>query len=904
MYVPENSISSSVYTEIYLTLNGSKELSCFSKEYEDKVKQVKTEIETIEEERKQARYHEVIGEANEKVEEAQKQLAEEKEKADNQIKEAEKQLEEAKQKIEESEKELEEGKIRANKELKKAENQLISAEKEIKANQTKLEKGKADFESQKEDATTLKKTLKANQAEIEKGLKEAKQKQTQLAEAKQELEKQIVNLQELLKVETDPAKIEVLSKQLDAAQGQLAVIHNGISLVENTIKDLNENSQKVVSGIDSIDTQIAEGQKEINNNEKKLKTAQSELTTQKTKFQKTKQTTLNEFKNAEAKIIKGKEEITENEKKLEEEKQKAEEQIQEAQAKIDEAQDKIKEIKKPEWYVIDRQSNVGYAQYSQDTDRIANIGKVFPVVFFVVAALISLTSMTRMVEEQRSEIGTLKAIGYQKIQIARKYIIYAFFATMIGAFIGMTIGFRLLPDLIFRIYSMMYTLPPIQLEFNITYAITGLLLALACTCGATIIACIKELMETPASLMRPKAPKVGKRVLLEKIPFIWSHLKFTQKVTVRNIFRYKKRFLMTIIGIFGCTSLIVAGFGLRDSISHMIPAQYGEVFKYQLSTTFKDTASREEIENGVKAIQDFDEIDQCLNVNMQSVDILDKNNTQDIQLIVPEKPEEIQNFITLNDRKTKEVYCLENDTIIITEKLAKLLSIKVGDQLTLKNADDKQAKVTVGKITENYLLHYIYMTPELYQTLYGENLKYSVVLSKVKPLTEAQEKELGTELLTNHSISSITFTSATSKIFDEVMGNMNFVVWILIISAGLLAFVVLYNLSNVNISERIRELATIKVLGFYDKEVYKYVTRETIILTVIGIIIGLVGGYFLNMFIIQTCELDMFMFDKRVSNLSYLYSAVITALFAIIVNIATYFSLKKIDMIESLKSVE
>ena len=595
---------------------------------------------------------------------------------------------------------------------------------------------------------------------------------------------------------------------------------------------------------------------------------------------------------------------------------------------VKEIKDKINDIKKPEWYILDRNQNSGFASYTQDTERIENLSKVFPVVFFVIATLISLTSMTRMVEEQRTQIGTLKALGYTKTQIASKYIIYAILATTIGGIIGMAIGFKIIPEIIIRMYRMMYTIPNIITEFNIKIGAMGIGVAMLCTVGATIISCYKELVLSPAALMRPKSPKAGKRVLLEKITWLWKKFSFTQKVTLRNLFRYKKRVLMTIIGILGCTALMVAGFGLRESVSNMIPLQYGEVFKYDINITFKNETTREDVKNGIEQIAKLEEIQEGMSFNMQAVEILNIENTQDVQMIIPENTEELRKYISLENRKTKQKYDLNNEGVIITEKLAKLLDIKEGDNITIKNADEQQGEVKVIGITRNYLMHYLYMNPELYKQVFGEEVKYNTMLAKenaeiieregdlqnIKNKKEREEEKeqvqekieerLGKQILENTNISTISFTSKAKSMFDDVMQNMKFVVWILIVAAALLAFVVLYNLANVNISERIRELATIKVLGFYDKEVYEYVGRETVILTVIGILIGLIGGYSLNMFIIKTCELDMLMFDPSISMWSYVYAAGLTVLFTGVVNVATYFALKKIDMIESLKSVE
>lgn len=406
--------------------------------------------------------------------------------------------------------------------------------------------------------------------------------------------------------------------------------------------------------------------------------------------------------------------------------------------------------------------------------------------------------------------------------------------------------------------------------------------------------------------MRPKAPKPGKRVFLEKIPFIWSRLNFTKKVTARNIFRYKKRFLMTIIGVAGSTALIIAGFGLRDAISMMIPIQYGEIFKYDIQISLKDNLTQKQIEEIDSTILDKQEVENSMALLMQSIEIVKNDNQQSIQLIVPQKTENIEEFISLRDRKKpKDTYNLNENGVILTEKLAKMLDIKVGDTIIIKDVDKIENEVKVEAITENYLMHYIYMLPDLYNQLYKKEIKPNTIFSITKELDKEEQDLLGKQILEEgDSIAGITFTSFTTDIFKEVMDNLSLVVWVLIIAAGLLAFVVLYNLSNANISERIRELATIKVLGFHDKEVFEYVRKEITILTIIGMAFGILGGIFLTTFIIKTCELDMLMFNPKIKLVSYIYSLAITAVFACIVNLGTYFALKKINMIEALKSVE
>lgn len=555
-------------------------------------------------------------------------------------------------------------------------------------------------------------------------------------------------------------------------------------------------------------------------------------------------------------------------------------------------QKKLKEEKLPgeNWYVLDIDSNTGFYQYKQDTERIDNVAKVFPLVFFIVAVLICLTTMTRMVEEERSQIGTLKSLGYKDSSIMFKYILYATLATIIGSIIGVVIGYKLLPELCFEMYKTMYRLGDIKLSYYTSLTLQGTIIALLCTLGATIYTCRKTLKVSPANLLRPVAPAVGKRVLLERIPIIWNHLSFSHKVTVRNVFRYKKRFLMTIIGIAGCTGLILAGFGLKDCIVKMVPHQYEEIFNYQA----KITLNKEKTDETINKIKENKKVKDILEVQEEAITIDNKDTNQSVTLVIPKAdPGE---FIKLQDRKTNKHHNLNNG-MIITEKLANLLEIEENDTLKFTGTDKYEEKI--AHITENYLFHYIYLPKSKYQ-----KDEYNTVLVKTKNMTEKEEKEIANELKEIPGVSNITFTSSTRHIFDDTMDNFAYVSLILIVSAGALAFVVLYNLSSVNISERRRELATIKVLGFYDKEVYQYINRENTILTIIGIILGLGIGNILTMYIIKTCEIDILMFDPTITLTSYIYAILITAAFAILVNIILYFSLKKIDMIESLKSVE
>ena len=595
--------------------------------------------------------------------------------------------------------------------------------------------------------------------------------------------------------------------------------------------------------------------------------------------------------------------MQEAEAELEKQKQDVNKQLEEAESKIIDAKAEISEIENPEWYILDRYSNTGYSSFVQDKDSIKNIGEVFPIVFFLVAVLISLTSMTRMVEEQRMQIGTLKALGYNKFQIASKYVLYSSLACIIGGLLGMNVGFILIPSLIWRMYEVMYQVPQFLISFNWEYGGAGLIIISACIIGATIYSTVKELREQPAILMRPKSPKLGKRVLLERINIIWKRLSFSRKVTIRNIFRYKKRFMMTIIGILGCTSLILAGFGLKDSIGSLMSNQYGKIFKYDFQINLKDGLDDNQKAEYMSNLNKNEDIEETIETLILTKTAINGENEEDIQIIIPKDQNQLDKMISLISIYDDSKIELQKGQICITDKLAQILGVKKGDTITLKD-DDQEKQIVVSDVTENYVYHYGYMTLETYQDLYGDKFETNAILTKNKDMAEEEEDKLATEIMNENEVASLTRNSTIEDVMNTTMESLNYVVVVLIVSAGLLAFAVLYNLSNVNISERIRELATIKVLGFYDKEVYSYVTRETILLTIIGIFLGLIGGYFLNYFIIGTCEIDMLRFSKIIHPISYLYAILITVAFTIIVNIFTYFALKKIDMIESLKSIE
>lgn len=577
-------------------------------------------------------------------------------------------------------------------------------------------------------------------------------------------------------------------------------------------------------------------------------------------------------------------------------KQDVEKQLSDAWEKIEEGENNLKKIEKGKWYVLDRNSHYSYVDYGDAAGRIDALAKVFPVFFALVAALVCLTTMTRMVDEQRVNIGTLKALGYKNLSIASKYIFYALMATALGCVVGIAVGFTVFPTIIFNAYGIMYTLPPAVLSFNWTLATIITLVSVGITTFTAYAACNSELKEVPSSLMRPKAPKIGKRILLEKIPLIWNRLNFSGKVTTRNIFRYKRRFFMTIFGIAGCTALILSAFGIKDSIRTIVDKQFGTVFAYDMTVKLKE--DKEEHMSSDDRIHSYEFASR--EDGTLSIDYTEKN----ISIIVPRDIENIENFITLQERKNGKHIKIPEKGLVITEQVSKSLDVKVGDEITLGKKDNNKGKAIISGIAENYLFNYVYLSPEYYKEIFNEDVVLNEAIAILNNPSKDLEEELSKELIEKDGIANVGFNTTVKDDFENTIKSLNYVVLIMIISAGALAFVVLYNLTNVNISERIREIATIKVLGFYDNEVSAYIYRENTVLTIIGTAVGLLIGIFLHRYIMLTVEMENMMFGLKLDTKSYVISVALTLIFSIFVNFAMYYKLQNVEMVESLKSVD
>lgn len=780
--------------------------------------------------------------------------------------------------------------------------QISAMEEQINAGQAQIDGAQAELTAKKSELAQTRAELESSLGQINEGFSQIKEQEetlsrteAQLNEGQEELDKGKKEL-ETKKAELSAAKEEIAANQatLDDGQSQLdsarAQLSSGRQQLEEKQAQLNAgqaeiqaNTEKLTSSqaeLDANEQKLLDGEKEIRENEQKLKDAKKDL------------------EDAKKKLSDGKKEYQDG-------KKEADDKIAEAQQKIDDAQKEVDDIETPEWIITDRNDLPEYSDFGDNAERLKNIGKVFPMIFFLVAALISLTTMTRMVEEQRTQIGTMKALGYGKAAIASKYLSYAFLATVGGSIVGVLFGEKVFPFIIIQAYGIMYWNigDYMQLDYEMSYALIASGAAVICTMGATLFSCVKTLAETPASLMRPPAPKEGKRILIERIGFIWKHLSFSWKSSMRNLFRYKKRLFMTIFGIAGSMGLMLVGFGLYDSIMDIAILQYDQIQHYDAMVINDEDATDSQERDLLKFLDGNSEIDHYTRVQLTKMTAPKEKGNVSVYVYVPENLENFKEDVTLRDRKSHEQYELTDDGAVICEKTASLMGVKAGDEITLEK-DNRKYKVKITAVTENYMGHYVYMTPSCYEKTFGEKPEYSSTVYTMKEDAGSDLETIGNEVLKYPAALSISYTSSTAGQVERMLGSLGAVIWVLIISAGMLAFVVLYNLNNINITERQRELATLKVLGFYDGEVSQYVFRENILLSFIGILAGAVFGIFLHRYVITTVEVDAVMFGRNIKPISFVYSGIITFGFSMFVNMVMHFKLKKIDMVESLKSVE
>lgn len=870
-YILKDGFAVDYDTEIYIKFD--EDYDIYSDKYDSYMDAKEADWEAYTKEQADICYEKI-------VKDAQDELDEKKEELEEKRAEAEAELESAKQQLTDGETEISDGK-----------NQIASAKTELSAKASELQSGKdalsskaAELESASQQISGQESALAAKKAEYEQGLNAylaAKQQVTDqrnsLEAAKAQLTENTPGYEEMLaqieagltEVAGAEAELNAKNAELEAAAGQLSSAESQLAAAKQQIEDGKNALAAAEAELTDGENQLAAAKEQIEEKEDQLEAAETELADGLLQYQ-------------------------ENQSEFDEQMQDADDQIADAQSKID-------EIEKPETYVLDRNTNVGYVCLKNDSGVVKGIANVFPVFFFLVAALICMTTMNRMVEEQRTQIGVLKALGFSEGKIMGKYLFYSGSAAISGTLIGYVLGIHFFPLVIITAYGIVYKMGGIYYVSDLPLALVSLTVAVLCSVGTTWLSCHKELKEVAADLMRPKAPKAGKRVFLEHVPFIWKRLKFLQKVSVRNIVRYKKRFFMMVIGISGCTALLVMGFGVRDSVVAVADQQYEEIQLYDIGVTLK--AGKMPGEADLKSLDSALEKENAAGMYAmeKTIDLVTDKGTKSIHMVAVENPDEVGDFISLHTKKQEPIAYPKEGEAVLSKKVAETYAVKKGDTILLRDSDNNEMHLKVTGICENHIYNYVYIAPESYEKQIGDVVFKNVYVR----LPDASDiHEVSAVLMKADGVTAVTVNSDMLSRISQMMSCMNYIVIIIIICAGALAFIVLYNLNNINITERVREIATIKVLGFYPKETASYVFRENMVLTAIGCGLGLILGKWFHRFVMGEIQIDMVSFNVQINAVSYLFSVLLTMGFAWIVNCMMTGKLERINMAESLKSID
>ena len=963
-YVPQEDFSMEHYTDLFVKTVMSDDLEAYSKGYKTyhepllssfsalgelamarDTKDLREELEEGRAEflsekndalKKIADAQEELLEAREEIQEGEEKLLSEEEKYTQEFQEKRQEILDGKEALVKGREEYFEGYAAwlegyndyqdGRAELQSAKSTLDLAKNQIDAGERELASAKAQLDSAKEQIALLETALqglKDIRASLpETGGELTEEEYRQIIEDIRVFSPDLARLLEESVPYNDPNLVNALRTALDSGIIQLTDTlesakkdyADGVLAYEEGQKTLAESKAAYEIGLQEYqqgERELAEAKKELDAGKaeldaakKKLDDSEKILTDGEKALEEGEKTFKASMEEARADLEKGKAELREGEETFAREKADAEKKIADAEKEIRDAERALLEIPK-EWFIYDREGFPGYGSLGNDADRLGSLATTFPLFFFLVAALVCLTTMTRMVEEERIQIGTLKALGYTTFTIAMKYISYALLASLLGSVLGFSIGFKLFPYIIITVYGAMYNTPYVLTPFHLDLALLSTAIAVFTTVSASLFATLSELRETPANLMMPKAPKPGKRILLERVPLLWKRMSFSYKVTFRNIFRYKKRFLMTVLGVSGCTALLVTGFGIQDSVNAIMGKQFEEIFLYDglaLLNMDKEEGER----NLSEILGEEGEVERYGAFLSESIRVHLPGKTREYEatLMVPEEMASFGSFIDLHDRTSQEKIPLPEKGAVISEKLANLLGVSEGEELVYQDAENRTYTFTVTDITENYLAHYIYMSPEAFESLTLRKPEYNAGAFRYREGLTVDETALSQRLLENDGVLATVMVESIQEEFEKSISSLDYVIVILILAAGALAFVVLYNLTNINITERLREIATIKVLGFRDQEVASYVYRENVFLTIVGSLVGLVLGFSLHLFVIRTMEIDTMMFGRNIHVLSFLYSMVLTMAFSVFVNLFMSKKLQNIDMAASLKSVE
>ena len=957
--VPKEAFDCDYLTEIYLTTE--KHYGVYTDEYEDYIDSLQDGMEEKTEELALARYTRLIDEAQEEIDDARIELADKKKEAEEEladawqeildgeqeiadaeqeIVDAEQEIADAEQEIADAEQEIIDGEqeiIDGEQEIQDKEQEIADADKELALHEWEVFENEIKLINARDELEAAKEELNVQIAPIAESEAELIQKESELAEKKAELEagaaaaeakraelealKEVMPQEDyeagiaaidaniaqiqvgLAQISAGQAEIDAGKAQIQAAKEQIDAASEEIAYNDEVLKKAEEELQSAKAEVTTARQELEDGKVELADAKTELENAKEELATAKTDLADAKvelEAGKVELEDGKAELEDAKIELEDGKKEYEDAKAEFEEEVADAEQKIEDAQAELEDIEEPDEYVLTRNTNVGYVCYESDSNIVAGIANVFPVFFFLVAALICMTTMNRMVEEQRTQIGVLKALGYSNAAIMGKFLFYAGSAAVVGAAAGCAVGSWLFPKVIWMGYQIMYSMGDIQYYFDGLVAFLSIAAALLCSVGAAYFSCRYELYSEPANLIRPKAPKGGKRIFLERITFLWSRMKFLHKVSARNLIRYKKRFFMMILGISGCTALLVTGFGVKDSITDVAGMQYDEIQMYDIGISFSDAV--DEAEANALTEEMGDDLSEIALLYEESVDMDFGGKTKSVYLNIPKSIEEIAAFLSLHTKDGEEIPYPGKGEAVLTAKIAENMGIQVGDKVTLRDNDMNQLTVTVSALCENYVYNYIYIHQDTYEEQLGTAPEYKNAYTRIRENVDAHETAAA--ISDRDNVLSVTVIQDMRERFISMMDSMDYIVALIIVCAGSLAFIVLYNLTNINITERIREIATIKVLGFYAKETADYVFRENMILTGMGGLAGLLLGKWLHWFVMYHVNIDMVSFKTLVTPFSYVLSLLFTFGFAVFVNIIMFFKLEKINMAESLKSIE
>lgn len=962
MYVPESDFSADLpYTEAYLAVRGVANERASSDAYQRLVDEVADRIKALAPEREQARVDQLKSDAQKELDEKRADYEGERADAQSQLDDAKRQLDDAAATIAASEQELADGQAAYDSGASELASQRASAQAQLDDAERQIAEGQAQLDAQRPQLDDAAGQLQAARAqwqqgadalaaawgdwqrqsdELDAGITRAQAGVADAAAGVDRIQKGIDALEEQIKQldpDKDAQKIAELRAEQDALKAQQQDLRAQMALVQATLDDLvNVQKPKLEAAraelqgkqdvLDSSKVELEQqqaayegGKAQFDASARKLDQARADLASSRSQADAQIAAAQQQLDDAAARLQDGRAQLEQGRAdydsglaEYEQKKSDADAQLADAERRLDDAQKQIDDLERPEWLVMDRTANYGAASFEADADRVDSIAAVFPFIFFLVAALVALTTMTRMVEEERALIGTFKALGYRRTRIASKYLAYAAAASGIGSILGILTLSQVLPAVIMKAYGIIYFVPELPLPLPVDPGFAGLAagLGVGVTLFATWAAVAATLRERPAQLMLPRAPKAGKRIVLERIGPLWRHLSFSWKVTFRNLFRYKKRFVMTVIGIAGCTALLLTGLGLSNAINDIIDKQFGEITKYNAVVTLADDLSSEE-QRRIDDLLDDGSLVTAHTLVMRQNMLAGGPDEQDkrMELVVPEDPASFDRFVALNTRVGHHPVKLDDDGLVLTEKLAAELGVRAGDAVTLTeqdaigNATGTSYEATVTGIVENYVYHYAYMGPALYEQLMGKAPDYRTVLA-VTTSDPDLRVQFSNDLLAAGGVKTVAYNDETIDAYRDMMSSVNMIVVVLVTAAAALAFIVLYNLTNINITERMREIATLKVLGFTPREMNAYIFREIFLLAAIGCAVGLVLGVWMEGFVVVTAEVDQIMFGRAIHPTSFLLAFLLTMLFTVLVMLAMRGKLRRIDMVESLKSNE